>query len=96
MTITEKRVSLRIEPETATEGAFLKVLCNPQDVEDVREEMNAHRWPTAPTRREITTEAFWTSRLDYNLEKVEHIDIVNYREKPKPVESTLSGGASNG
>jgi hypothetical protein len=79
MNITERKVSLRIEPETATERAFLKVLLKKEDVDDVREQMNASRWSTERSRREITAEAFWTSTLDYNLDGVQAIEIQHTR-----------------
>lgn len=81
MSITEQRVTLRIVPETDTEAAFLRVLCHQDDVDDIREQMNACRWETNPARREIVAEAFWTSHLGYNLDKVDSIEITHSRAK---------------
>lgn len=92
MSITEQKVTLRIEPETQTEKAFLKVLLKKEDVDDVREQMNACRWASEPSRREITAEAFWTSTLDYNLDGVQAIEIQHIRPRPElPSQGTADG-----
>jgi hypothetical protein len=82
MNITERKVTLRIEPETDTEAHFLRVLCRQEDVDDIREQMNATRYSDRPTVREITAEAFWTSRLDYGLDKVTAIEVMHVRPRP--------------
>jgi hypothetical protein len=84
MGLTEQRVTLRISPETDTEAAFLRVLCDSKEVERIREERNAHsryHIGEAPNR-DVVAQAAWVSELDYNLTKVLAIEITQERSVP--------------
>ena len=84
MSITERRVTLRVEPESDTEAAFLRVLCHQGDVDDIREQMNAHRYSDRAPAREIVAESCWTSHLNYGLDKVTAIEMSHTRKPAEP------------